>query len=134
MTRACLAVCYRRVRDEARRLCDRPPSARLDAAVDRDVPRGRIRRGPRAERGVSEISAPRRATIRVRGRGYKAVLTPDPEAGGYTVEVPELPGRVTEGDDLADAKRMAKGAIDARPDSVPRAVAGPGEVLATAAA
>ncbi len=29
------------------------------------------------ERGVREISAPREATIRVCGRGYKAVLTPD---------------------------------------------------------
>ena len=64
------------------------------------------------ERGVTEISAPREVTIRVRGRGYKAVLTPDLEVGGYTVEVPELPGCLTEGDDLADAKRMAKDAVD----------------------
>jgi DNA-binding transcriptional MerR regulator/predicted RNase H-like HicB family nuclease len=64
------------------------------------------------ERGVSEISAPREVTVRVRGRGYKAVLTPDLEAGGYTVEVPELPGCLTEGDDLAEAKRMAKDAIE----------------------
>jgi antitoxin HicB len=63
------------------------------------------------ERGVSEISAPREVTIRVRGRGYKAVLTPDLEVGGYTVEVPELPGCLTEGDDLSEAKRMAKDAI-----------------------
>ncbi len=65
------------------------------------------------ECGVSEISAPREAMIRVRGRGYKAVLTPDLEAGGYTVEVPELPGCLTEGDDLAEAKCMAKEAIEA---------------------
>lgn len=64
------------------------------------------------ERGVSEISAPRDVTVRVRGRGYKAVLTPDLEAGGYTVEVPELPGCRTEGDDLAEAKRMTKDAIE----------------------
>jgi predicted RNase H-like HicB family nuclease len=64
------------------------------------------------ERGVSEISAPREVTVRVHGRGYKAVLTPDLEAGGYTVEVPELPGCLTEGDDLAEAKRMAKDAIE----------------------
>ena len=49
----------------------------------------------------------------MRGRGYKAVLTPDLEVGGYTVEVPELPGCRTEGDDLAEAKRMTKGAIEA---------------------
>ncbi len=65
------------------------------------------------ERGVGEISAPREATVRVRGRAYKAVLTPDLEVGGYTVEVPELPGCRTEGDDLAEAKRMAKDAIEA---------------------
>jgi predicted RNase H-like HicB family nuclease len=64
------------------------------------------------ERGVSEISAPRDVTVRVHGRGYRAVLTPDLEVGGYTVEVPELPGCVTEGDDLAKAKRMAKDAIE----------------------
>jgi DNA-binding transcriptional MerR regulator len=65
------------------------------------------------ERGVTEISAPREVTVRVRGRAYKAVLTPDLEAGGYTVEVPELPGCRTEGDDLAEAKRMTKDAIEA---------------------
>jgi len=64
------------------------------------------------ERGVSEISAPREVTIRACGRGYRAVLTPDLEVGGYTVEIPELPGCVTEGDDLAEAKRMAKDAIE----------------------
>ncbi len=65
------------------------------------------------ERGVTEISAPREVTVRVRGHGYKGVLTPDLEAGGYTVEVPELPGCRTEGDDLAEAKRMTKDAIEA---------------------
>jgi predicted RNase H-like HicB family nuclease len=64
------------------------------------------------QQGVTEISAPREVTIRVRGRGYTAVLTPDLEVGGYTVEVPELPGCLTEGDDLAEAKRMAKDAIE----------------------
>jgi DNA-binding transcriptional MerR regulator len=64
------------------------------------------------QRGVSELSAPREVTVRVRGRGYKAVLTPDLEAGGYTVEVPELPGCLTEGDDLAEAKRMTRDAIE----------------------
>lgn len=64
------------------------------------------------ERGVTEISAPLNVTVRTRGRAYQAVLTPDLEAGGYTVEVPELPGCRTEGDDLAEAKRMAKDAIE----------------------
>jgi DNA-binding transcriptional MerR regulator len=64
------------------------------------------------ERGVTEISAPRNVSVRVRGRTYQAVFTPDLEAGGYTVEVPELPGCRTEGDDLAEAKRMTKDAIE----------------------
>ncbi len=64
------------------------------------------------EHGVTEISAPSDVMVRVRGRAYKAVFTPDLEAGGYTVEVPELPGCLTEGDDLADAKRMTKDAIE----------------------
>ncbi len=64
------------------------------------------------EQGVTEISAPREVTVKVRGRAYRAVLTPDLEAGGYTVEVPELPGCRTEGDDLAEAKRMTKDAIE----------------------
>jgi len=33
------------------------------------------------------------------------------EAGGYTVTVPSLPGLVTEGKDLDDARDMAKDAI-----------------------
>jgi predicted RNase H-like HicB family nuclease len=63
--------------------------------------------------GVTRISAPRDVTVRVRGKTYRAVFTPDLEVGGYTVEVPELPGCITEGDDLAEAKRMTKEAIEA---------------------
>jgi len=46
---------------------------------------------------VTELSAAREIDVRARGHGYRAVLTPDLEAGGYTVEVPELPGCITEG-------------------------------------
>lgn len=49
--------------------------------------------------------------LRVRGRVYRAVLTPDLKVGGYTVRVPGLPGCVTEGDTLHEAKRMARDAI-----------------------
>ena len=37
---------------------------------------------------------------------YPAILIPS-EEGGYTVEVPDLPGCVTEGDDMAEAILMA---------------------------
>jgi predicted RNase H-like HicB family nuclease len=49
--------------------------------------------------------------LRVRGRIYRAVLTPDLKAGGYTVRVPSLPGCFSEGDTLAEAKGMAREAI-----------------------
>lgn len=50
--------------------------------------------------------------LRVRGRVYRAALTPDLKVGGYTVRVLGLPGCLTEGDTLAEAKRMAREAIE----------------------
>lgn len=42
---------------------------------------------------------------------YPIILIPfDDNSGGYTVEVPDLPGCVTQGDDLADALYMAEDA------------------------
>lgn len=38
---------------------------------------------------------------------YPAIFSPCMEKEGYTVEVPDLPGCVTEGDDLVDAIEMA---------------------------
>ena len=38
---------------------------------------------------------------------YPAIFSPCMEKEGYTVEVPDLPGCVTEGDDLADAIETA---------------------------
>ena len=76
-----------------------------------EIPMKRIVEGLEAD--VTELSAPREVDVRVRGRSYRAVLTPDLEVGGFTVEVPELPGCRTEGDDLADAKRMTREAIEA---------------------
>ncbi len=40
------------------------------------------------------------------------ILIPDVEAGGYTVEVPSLPGCVTEGDTVEEALTNAREAID----------------------
>jgi predicted RNase H-like HicB family nuclease len=40
------------------------------------------------------------------------VLLPDHEAGGFTVEVPDLPGCVTEGDTFEEALEMAEEAIE----------------------
>ncbi len=70
--------------------------------------------GPIAEavRGeVQALSAPREIQVRVRGAIYIAVLTPDLVAGGYTIEVPELPGVFTEADTVPEARKMARDAI-----------------------
>ena len=42
---------------------------------------------------------------------YNIVLQPEPE-GGFTVIVPSLPGCVTYGKDLAEARLMAEDAIE----------------------
>lgn len=44
-------------------------------------------------------------------RRYTLLLTPDPETSVYTVEVPALPGCVTEGDTLEEAIANAREAI-----------------------
>lgn len=41
---------------------------------------------------------------------YPIILIPFEDGGGYTVEVPDLPGCVTEGRDLAEALFMAQDA------------------------
>lgn len=41
---------------------------------------------------------------------YTVILTPD-ETGGYVVTCPALPGLVTEGDTLEEAREMAADAI-----------------------
>ena len=42
---------------------------------------------------------------------YQYEVIFDPNGEGYTVTVPKLPGLVTEGDNLKDARDMAKDAI-----------------------
>ena len=42
---------------------------------------------------------------------YIAILAPDPDEGGFSVFFPDLPGCVTQGDDLADAQSMAIDAL-----------------------
>lgn len=42
---------------------------------------------------------------------YNIILKPEPE-GGFTVNVPSLPGCVTYGKDLQEAKKMAVDAIN----------------------
>ncbi len=42
---------------------------------------------------------------------YQYEVAFDPNGAGYTVTVPKLPGLVTEGNNLKDAREMAKDAI-----------------------
>jgi len=60
-------------------------------------------------RGLAE-SAAGAATARA-PRKFTVLLIAEPE-GGYSVEVPELPGCFTEGDTLEEAMANAKEAID----------------------
>ena len=48
----------------------------------------------------------------MRTRYYNIILRPEPE-GGFTVIVPLLPGCITYGRDLNEAKKMAVDAIEA---------------------
>ena len=52
----------------------------------------------------------RRETITAKEYRYTAVFEPA-EEGGYVVTVPALPGVVTEGDSLEEARAMAADAI-----------------------
>ena len=42
---------------------------------------------------------------------YTVVFEPDPEDGGYVVTCPALPGCISEGETLAEARAMAADAI-----------------------
>jgi predicted RNase H-like HicB family nuclease len=62
--------------------------------------------------GSVREAGPEAAAVRgtARRRTYTVVFEPQPE-GGYTVLVPALPGCLTEGDTLAEARRNAGEAI-----------------------
>ena len=47
---------------------------------------------------------------RMKVLNYRVILTPD-ETGGYVVTCPALPGLITEGDTLEEARAMATEAI-----------------------
>jgi DNA-binding transcriptional MerR regulator/predicted RNase H-like HicB family nuclease len=64
------------------------------------------------ETSVSELSSLREIQLRVQGRNYRVVLTPDLEAGGFTITVPELPGCISEADTVGEARVMAREAIE----------------------
>jgi DNA-binding transcriptional MerR regulator len=66
----------------------------------------------RLEENVVELSAPREISVRVRGRSFTAVLTPDLEAGGFGIEVPELPGCFSQAESVREATSMTREAVE----------------------
>lgn len=64
------------------------------------------------EADVTELGADRQIDVRSRGRSFRVILSPDLQAGGYAISVPELPGCFSEADDLREAGRMAREAIE----------------------
>lgn len=61
------------------------------------------------KRGAKD-KTPATMTVRTAVHTYTAVFEPAPE-GGYTVTVPVLPGVITEGDTLDEARSRVKEAI-----------------------
>ena len=60
---------------------------------------------------VAELSAPRREHVTVGRQQFEVILEPDLEVGGWVVECPALPGCVSEGNSLPEARRMVREAI-----------------------
>ena len=50
--------------------------------------------------------------LKTRYGTYQAVFHPEPDMGGYAVEVPDIQGAVSWGKNLAEAKKMAVEAIE----------------------
>ncbi len=90
---------------DARTMVDATSDGQVVIAIDVAPIRRRL------EASVTQLSAQREIVVRVRGRPYRTVLTPDLEAGGFAIEVPELRGCFSEAADAREAARMAREAI-----------------------
>lgn len=60
---------------------------------------------------TSKITTDRTYMVNVSKRGFKVILHPDLEDGGYWVECPELPGCSSQGDSVEEGLDMIKDAI-----------------------
>jgi predicted RNase H-like HicB family nuclease len=60
---------------------------------------------------TSKMVTDRVYMVQVSKRGFKVILHPDLEDGGYWVECPELPGCSSQGDSVEEALDMIKDAI-----------------------
>ncbi len=91
--------------DDPRKMIEATAGGQVVIAIDVAPIRRRL------EQGVTALSASREIEVSVKGRSYRAVLTPDLESGGYGIEVPDLPGCFSQADDVPEARRMAREAI-----------------------
>ena len=62
---------------------------------------------------LTQIRAPRPFTVCVGGHSYHCVATPDLEVGGFSIEIPALPGCFSEADTMREARAEAREAIEA---------------------
>ena len=60
---------------------------------------------------TSQMTVDRAYMVQVSKRGFKVILHPDLEDGGYWVECPEFPGCSSQGDSVEEALDMIKDAI-----------------------
>ena len=60
---------------------------------------------------VAEMSAPRHESLTLSGRAFDVSFERDLEVGGWVVECPALPGCVSEGSSVPEARRMIRDAI-----------------------
>lgn len=74
------------------------------------------------ETKVRSIAQATSDTVTVGGKRYRVVLEPDLEDGGWVAECPSIPGCVSQGETLGDAKKMIRDAIAVlhAEDAVPR--------------
>jgi predicted RNase H-like HicB family nuclease/DNA-binding transcriptional MerR regulator len=63
------------------------------------------------EAAVRRIGEPSSGTVRVGAKTYDVTFEPDLEDGGWVAECPALPGCVSQGETLAEARKMIRDAI-----------------------
>jgi predicted RNase H-like HicB family nuclease len=65
------------------------------------------------EAKLRDIGEPITGKVKAAGRDYNVRFEPDLEDGGWIVECPDIPGCVSQGDNMTEARRMIRDAIEA---------------------
>ncbi|MBI5547533.1 MAG: MerR family transcriptional regulator [Deltaproteobacteria bacterium] len=61
---------------------------------------------------LTVLSAPREMRVRVAGETYDVLVYPDLQVGGFSIEVPQLPGCFSQAETFKEARAMATEAIE----------------------